>query len=201
MKELNMGFKIFGGAQASAPFLSLAQHLLGQEKAYEKFHEDTGRQLEELLEDNVAKQIEIVPMFYDWVALRYWGIETEPMTLDDVDEVYCLIKKVELPRKIFIKSDIKHINSMIGDSLVVKKDGAIVGALLVKNGYVDTIVSSHKGVGAHLLLGLPDGKYYTHVSQHNSDSLRLFKKFHMKHIKDEMVEGQERGFYEIAIEH
>lgn len=198
MKQLNMTLDIYGGQEMAIPFVELAKHLAGREATYQLFRRDTGRDLSELLR---SEDEELVSIYLDWVALRHWGLEANTMTEDDIDEVYELINSINLPAAIFIKSNREQIKAMIGESKVMKKSGKVAGVIMVKDGYIDTVATSVKGMGSHLILSLPDGRYLTNVSPKNENSLRMFKRFHMKHIRDEMVENQERGLYEINIEH
>lgn len=204
MQQINMTLDIFGGEKMSAPFLALAQNLAGREETYELFHKDTGKDLGDLLpeKNTKGKKVEsLVSTYLDWVAMRYWGIQAHPMQVDDVEDAYYLIHGLMIPDSKFIKSSKEHIESLVDESLVIKQSGKLVGVILMKGNYIDTVATTMKGMGTHLVASLPNGKYMTNVSATNKNSLKMFIRFNMKHIKDEVIEGQERGLYEIEVKH
>lgn len=204
MQQINMTLDIFGGEKMSAPFLALAQNLAGREETYELFHKDTGKDLGDLLpeKNTKGKKVEsLVSTYLDWVAMRYWGVQAHPMQASEVDEVYYLIHGMLIPDSKFIKSSKEHIESLVDESMVVKQDGKIVGVILMKGNYIDTVATTMKGMGTHLVASLPDGKYMTNVSPTNKKSLKMFIRFNMKHIKNEVLEGEKRGLYEIEVKH
>lgn len=198
MSVLNMTIEPLGGQLMSEAFLGLAHSLAGKEETYELFHKDTGDDLKVLL---MCESKELVAKYFDWVAMRYWGVQCHPMKQEHVKGVYALIKSVEQPPEVFIKSSEAEIERFIGESLIVYKADEIVGVLMVKDGYIDTIVSSVKGMGMHLLSSLPEGGYCVNVAEGNKTSLKLFKKFGFKHVRDEVICEQKRGLYEGQIKH
>lgn len=118
------------------------------------------------------------------------------MNTHHVQEVHALIHSVDLPKDIFIKSSESEIKGFVGESLIAFHSDSIVGVLMMKSGYIDTIVSSVKGVGVHLVNSLPASKYKVNISKNNKESLNLFGKFGFKHVREEILCGQKRGLYE-----
>lgn len=117
-----------------------------------------------------------------------------------VQEVHSLIHSVDLPKDIFIKSSETEIKGFVGESLIAFQADSILGVLMMKDGYIDTIVSSVKGIGVHLVSSLPNGKYTVNISKNNKESLKLFGKFGFKYVREEILCGQKRGMYEGEIE-
>ncbi len=116
----------------------------------------------------------------------------------DLEPVYHFIQAVPFKKEVFIKSSKKEIEQKINTSFVCEENGKIIGVLLVKNDYIDTIVSTRKGVGTKLLSVLK-GRYFVHISCKNQSSKKLFANFGFKKIKEDICQGQKRDYYEAIL--
>jgi N-acetylglutamate synthase-like GNAT family acetyltransferase len=81
--------------------------------------------------------------------------------LEDVDKIHSLINGVELERASFIKSTKEEIQELVvrNQSFVFDTTLEIVGVLLMKDNYIDTVVSTQNGVGKALIKNLSAGRY------------------------------------------
>lgn len=198
MSVFNMTIEPIGGELAGEGFLSLAYWLAEKEETYELFHKDTGEDLKVLLK---CERQGLAEKYFDWVAIRYWGVQCHTMKEEHVSEVYDLIQSVEEGQGVFIKRSEAEIERFVGESLIVYQQDKIVGVLMVKDGYIDTIVSCVRGMGINLLGSLPNGMYSVNIAKENKVCLKLFNKFGFKHVRDEVICEKKTGLYEGQIKY
>jgi hypothetical protein len=137
---------------------------------------------------------EVIPVYFDWVATKYWGVECEVFEMGQVYEVCHLIHSVDLPDSVFFKNGVDEVGSFVnGQSLVCLRGGKIIGVVLVMDGYIDTLVSSVKGIGSNLLQGLKCGSYRIKVHESNVSGKRLLEKFCFKHDGCGVMSGDIEG--------
>ena len=119
----------------------------------------------------------------------------------DATQIHHLTKQIDLKPSIFIKNSLKEIKNILsyGQSFVYVEEDKVKAFLLVKKNYIDTIVSTKKGIGSKLLDALPVGKYKVNISSKNSISIKLFtsKGFVLKGV--EYLGKYPRMYYENKI--
>lgn len=116
-------------------------------------------------------------------------------TESDLDLVQNFIEAVELPREVFIKNTREETARFINSSYLALYEDKLVGILLIQDGYIDTIVSTKKGVGSMLLSILDGEELRTNISPINIASQDLFKKFGFTDKGGIMLEGEKRRRY------
>lgn len=129
------------------------------------------------------------------------SLEIRKIGVGEAKKVSALIQSVNLDGDVFIKSDEEHVKNLLRHkrSFGAYEGGEIVGVVLVLGWYVDTIVSVRRGVGQKLLKALDllgCGMMFTaHISDKNAASIALFEKYGAKKVRDEKVDGFDRGLY------
>lgn len=196
--NLNMSVEIVGGQDAEGQFVELCRDMAGDQSTYDMYKRDTGIDLAEAFLSHEPAHRATTSEYFDWVAIRYWGIECPLMRDEDLEDVKKFIDEFGKESVSCRTDHLKGIKQHVGKSMIARKSGKIAAVLMVMDKHIELALSTAKGMASQLITSLPAGIYSLHLHDNNKRGLKLFEKFSLRKI-GRMSNDVGMGFYTVEI--